>query len=329
MPVRRGVGAHHYRGLVHLVLAAPDLQRHGNPVIVVEPYARRHAVGRAAFVERPGDDLAVAVRTALLALPRPAAVERPDKDSAGLRNAVEGFVAVGDVHLYLARGELQHRRFPAAARVDVPRFGEGAALVVAEQDFDAAVFVGVGDVVVALLVAPLVGEQDAPVLQFDEIRVYEYHLVGSRRGAGVETLAHHLRIAPRASAILAAPYEGVPAEVVVHEGHQQRSVRERLDAGVVEFLFGVALVLHGCGGHLLKRAVVPCYAYVAFCHRGAARFRAASRAERRKKNRFEFRGFHRFLYKFTFFYSLFSVCRESYARHVGALQIEVERGGIS
>lgn len=83
MPVRRGVGAHHYRGLVHLVLAAPDLQRHGNPVIVIEPYARGHAVGRAASVERPGDDLTVAVRTALLALPRPAAVERPDKDSAG------------------------------------------------------------------------------------------------------------------------------------------------------------------------------------------------------------------------------------------------------
>ena len=196
---------------------------------------------------------------------------------------------------------MEHRRFPAAARVDVPRFGEAAALVVAEHDFDAAVLVGVGDVVVALLVAPLVGEQDASVLQFDEVRVHEDHLVGSRRGAGVETLAHHLCVAPRASAVLAAPHEGVPAEVVVHEGHQQRSVRERLDAGVVELLLGVALVLDGHGGHLLKRAAVPRYAYVALRRRRAARFRTASRAECRKKNRSEFRSFHRFLYKFTFF----------------------------
>ena len=40
------------------------------------------------------------------------------------------------------------------------------------------------------------------VLQFDEVRVHEDHLVGPRRGAGVETLAHHLRVAPRASAVL-------------------------------------------------------------------------------------------------------------------------------
>lgn len=83
-------------------------------------------------------------------------------------------------------------------------------------------------------------------------------------------LAHHLRVAPRASAVLAAPHEGVPAEVVVHEGHQQRSVRERLDAGVVELLLGVALVLDGYGGHLLKRTAVPRYAYVALCCRRAA-----------------------------------------------------------
>ena len=133
---------------------------------------------------------------------------------------------------------MEKSRFPAAADIDRLCLAPCAPEVVREHNLYAAIDVGVRQVVVAQLVAPLIGKHYATVLKFDKVGVYiglEVVAYGGGRRMG---LCEHHRVGPCAAVVLTPAGIKVPAEMVVFEGHQERAIGEALDSRIVEVLFG-------------------------------------------------------------------------------------------
>ena len=245
MPVSFHCGLDHDRSLVHDIFAVPAFKRDNNPLTPVQNHCGRHSVISEAIVIGAGDHLVVTYSAAGLALPGLAAVKGADDNSARKRSLLPDILAGSDVHLDLAGRKLEEGRLPAASTVHFDGLRPAPALVGTEGGHYSAVLIGLRQIAVTLVEAPLESHYYTSVLQFDEVRIYIHYSVRGCPALAVAidripAVGNADRIRPGFRTVNAPHCVNVESVMMIREREEDSTVTQMLCTRIIQVLLNIA-----------------------------------------------------------------------------------------
>ena len=245
MPVFFHCGLYHDWSLIHDISAVPALKRDHNPLSPVQNDCGRHSVISEAIVIGAGDHLVVINSAAGLALPGHAAVKGADDNSARKRSLLPDILAGSDVHLDLAGRKLEEGRLPAASTVHFDGLRPAPALVGTEGGHYSAVLIGLRQIAVTLVEAPLESHYYTSVLQFDEVRIHIHYPVRGCPALAVAidripAVGNADRIRPGFRTVNAPHCVNVESVMVIREREEDSPATQMLCTRIIQVLLNIA-----------------------------------------------------------------------------------------